>query len=221
MGKKSMDTDLKMLYPVFIETGIIAALLILILIANLKLPEDSQTGFEYAYVEEGPALILPPTTINEPASVSPPPLPKVPVKLPDDSPIEEAPIEFKEHTLKSKFKIPPMAEEITLKVDHEQLKTIDVLPELIGGEQAFRNSIKYPKYALANGIEGAVIFEFVVTKKGKVKNPVIITGIGGGCDEAVLNAIKVQKFTPGVKDGEVTEFKIKEIVQFIIVGTVR
>ncbi len=87
---------------------------------------------------------------------------------------------------------------------------------MIGGEDVFRESIEYPIRARTFGIEGIVEVEFTVNKRGKVLDPVIVRGIGGGCDEAVLKAIKLQRYTPGVKEGELAEFRIKETVQFIL-----
>ncbi len=39
-------------------------------------------------------------------------------------------------------------------------------------------------------IEGRVVVQFVVDENGQVVDPQIIRGIGGGCDEAALAAVK-------------------------------
>ncbi|MEX2363139.1 MAG: TonB family protein [Balneolaceae bacterium] len=220
MANKVPKHDLKKMYPVFVETGVIAALLILILVANLKMPESSRTFADITPIE-GPPLILPPTTVNRPTLTPPPPMPEVPIEIPDDTPLEQPPIEFDEFEIETLLSVPPLAEEVKIEVDYERLKIFEVLPTMIGGEKAFKNSIEYPPFALRTVIEGIVEVEFIVNKKGKVENPIIIRGIGGGCDEAVLKGIKLQKFTPGVKDGKVIEFRIKETVQFIILGSVK
>ena len=51
------------------------------------------------------------------------------------------------------------------------------------------------------GIEGRVTVQFIVNEAGQVENPRVIRGIGGGCDEAALEAVKKAKFTPGMQRG--------------------
>lgn len=51
--------------------------------------------------------------------------------------------------------------------------------------------LKYPKEARENNIEGKVIFQFVIDKKGKVKNRKILKGIGKSCDDEVLRASEI------------------------------
>lgn len=217
MFRKLPRADLKSRYTLFFEAGVIAALLILIAAAHFRLPQKSvQKVF---YVEsDGLALILPPVTQSESKVVPPPPTPDIPITMPDDSPLEPDEIVFDEFELMTEIDPPRLAQEIEVFVDFEKLKEFEVLPKMIGGEQAFRKSIDYPFFARSSGIEGIVEVEFTVTKQGKVKDPVIVKGIGGGCDRAVLNAILLQHYTPGVKNGEFIEFRIKETVQFILLG---
>ena len=70
-------------------------------------------------------------------------------------------------------------------------------PFLIGGIAAVQEKLQYPEMALRAGIQGKVIVQFVVTDKGEVKEPRVIKGIGGGCDEAALAAAKQAEFEPG------------------------
>jgi protein TonB len=43
--------------------------------------------------------------------------------------------------------------------------------------------------------------QFVIDERGNVNNPVVVRGIGGGCDEAAVEAVKKAKFTPGMQRG--------------------
>ena len=52
------------------------------------------------------------------------------------------------------------------------------------------------------GIEGRVIVQFIVNEEGKVENPRVIRGIGGGCDEEALRAASNALFKPGRQRGE-------------------
>ncbi len=76
------------------------------------------------------------------------------------------------------------------------------MPELKGGLASVQNRIKYPEMALKAGIEGRVVVQFVIDEKGNVTNPVVVRGIGGGCDEEALKAVKEAKFEPGRQRGK-------------------
>jgi TonB family protein len=75
-------------------------------------------------------------------------------------------------------------------------------PQLIGGLEGLQRSVRYPDIARKAGIEGRVFVQFVVNERGEVENPVITRGIGGGCDEAALEAVKKAVFTPGKQRGK-------------------
>lgn len=217
MFRKLPRADLKSRYTLFFEAGVIAALLILIAAAHFRIPQEPVQRVQYVE-SDGLALVLPPVTQNVSKVVPPPPTPDIPVTIPDDTPLEPEKITFDEFELMTEIDPPKLAQEIEVFVDYEKLKEFEVLPKMIGGEQAFRKSIEYPYFARSSGIEGIVEVEFTVTKQGAVKDPVIVRGIGGGCDKAVLKAIQLQHYTPGVKNGKFIEFRIKETVQFILIG---
>lgn len=66
---------------------------------------------------------------------------------------------------------------------------------------ALQRKVKYPEMARRAGIEGRVTVQFIVNERGEVENPRVIRGIGGGCDEAALEAVKQAKFSPGMQRG--------------------
>lgn len=78
----------------------------------------------------------------------------------------------------------------------------ETMPQLIGGLSELHKSIVYPEEAKQQGIEGRVTIQFIVNKKGNVLNPRVIRGIGGGADEAAIEAVKKAKFIPGTFRGE-------------------
>jgi len=87
-------------------------------------------------------------------------------------------------------------------------KEILVNPEVLpGGTQALytflAKNIKYPKTAKKKKIEGTVYVKFIVDEDGDVINPVVIKGIGGGCDEEVIRVVNLMpKWTPGEQFGK-------------------
>jgi periplasmic protein TonB len=79
-------------------------------------------------------------------------------------------------------------------------------PEFPGGEKAIekyiRNKVQYPEKALEEGISGSVKVSFTVDENGNVKNPIIVDGLGGGCNEEAIRVInKMPKWTPAMRDG--------------------
>lgn len=75
------------------------------------------------------------------------------------------------------------------------------MPELIGGIQGIQEKIVYPELAVKANIEGRVYLQFIVNENGEVEDPVVLRGIGGGCDEEALRVIKETKFKPGMQRG--------------------
>jgi len=218
MPLKIPSADLRLNYPVFIETGVIIALLGMIFFMKLEISIAESTALHYVEGDET-ALILPPTVSENIPILKPSPRPVVPVHIPNDTPIEPEPIEIDEYDRVSRLMIPPLPQQIFVTPTYHLFQDIEQLPELVGGEQAFQNSIDYPILARRVGIQGIVEVEFTVTENGKVVDPVIIRGLGYGCDEAVLKAIKVQRYKPGKKAGRTASFRIKETVQFILLNT--
>ena len=78
---------------------------------------------------------------------------------------------------------------------------VDEMPELVGGLKALEAQLKYPIIARRAGIEGRVIIQFVVDEQGRVVDPQILKGIGGGCDEEALRVLHQARFEPGRQDG--------------------
>ena len=90
----------------------------------------------------------------------------------------------------------------------------EVMPELIGGLAALQASIVYPDFARRSGIAGKVLLQFVVNTDGSVSDAVVLRGIGGGCDEAALEALRSARFTPGLQRGRPVRVRIALPVTF-------
>jgi len=83
-------------------------------------------------------------------------------------------------------------------------------PELSGGMK----SIQYPEVAKEAGIEGRVIVQFIVDKDGAVTNPTVAQGVHEQLNEAALEAVKQQAFSPGRQDGEPVKVQMSLPVTF-------
>ena len=65
---------------------------------------------------------------------------------------------------------------------------------------------QYPRRALNRGIEGYVILEYIVTKSGTVKDPVVIESKPKGTfDKAAIKSALRYKYKPRVIDGKAIE----------------
>ncbi len=94
---------------------------------------------------------------------------------------------------------------------------VDQMPELIGGLSTIQSRIKYPDEAKRAGIEGRVFVQFTVDEKGDVIDAEVVQGIGYGCDEAALNAVRQAKFIPGQQDGVVVRVRMSIPITFKLV----
>ena len=83
----------------------------------------------------------------------------------------------------------------------EPILVAEQMPVLIGGISGLQEQLVYPELAIRAGIEGRVVSQFIVNKKGNVIEPRIIQGIGGGADEEAIRLTKLAKFEPGSNKG--------------------
>ncbi len=97
---------------------------------------------------------------------------------------------------------------------------VDEQAEPEGGFAEMLNKIganlEYPAQARRNGTQGKVIIYLIIDSKGEVVERGIDTGIGNGCDEAVLKAYNNSgiKWKPAVKDGKKVNVKLKIPIEF-------
>ncbi|GAB2703893.1 hypothetical protein GCM10027037_32250 [Mucilaginibacter koreensis] len=82
--------------------------------------------------------------------------------------------------------------------------------------QDFINSqITYPEKAVKANIEGAVEVSFVIQPDGSLHDYELVRGIGYGCDEAVLAAVKRSpKWKPARYDGRAVASQSSVIINF-------
>jgi TonB family protein len=130
--------------------------------------------------------------------------PPVPVEVPNDEIIDDAELNLDaslDLDMALDLPPPPAARKVVEDEEPEIFLVVDQDPELIGGLEGLQRSIRYPEIARKAGIEGRVFVQFVVDENGNVLDPVVTRGIGGGCDEAALEAVRNAKFKPGKQRG--------------------
>ncbi len=84
---------------------------------------------------------------------------------------------------------------------------VDVSPSFQGGDARLHkylsDSIRYPEAARTDSVQGTVFIAFVVEADGRVTNPKVERGIGGGCDEEALRAVSAMpRWNPGMHKGK-------------------
>jgi protein TonB len=72
----------------------------------------------------------------------------------------------------------------------------------------------YPSPARAEGVEGSVRLELVVSPSGSVESARVLRGIGHGLDEAALDAARRFAFAPAIKAGRAVRVRMGWSVEF-------
>lgn len=96
----------------------------------------------------------------------------------------------------------------------EYLAFAEEMPAPVGGLPAIIKNVKYPEIAKKGNVQGKVYVMAFINEKGGVDDVKIIKGIGGGCDEAAIDAVKQGKFTPGKNKGKGVKVKFTMAIQF-------
>lgn len=86
----------------------------------------------------------------------------------------------------------------------------------IGGLEAIVKKITYPEMAIKTRTEGKVYVLAFINENGDVDDVKVVKGIGAGCDEETIKAVKKTKFTPGVDKGVNVKTKLALAIQFKI-----
>ncbi len=204
LQRKKDNVDLRNYYNMYLQLGLILTLFIMIVMfrANLNLDADvefvvqEQETIEMEEIVQTEQITKPP----------PPPRPPVPVEVPNDEIIDDMDLNLDASLdLDMALDLPPpppaAKQEVVEDEEPEIFLVVEEDPELIGGLEGLQRSIRYPEIARKAGIEGRVFVQFVVDEKGNVIDPVVTRGIGGGCDEAALEAVRKAKFKPGKQRG--------------------
>jgi protein TonB len=109
---------------------------------------------------------------------------------------------------------PPKAVEKKVEEEEQYFEVVEDQPEIIGGLDAIKANLVYPDLAIRAGVEGTVSVLAWVDRNGNVTRAEILRGIGGGCDEAAIDAVKKVKFKPGMQRGKPVNVKVSVPVRF-------
>ncbi|MCC6541005.1 MAG: TonB family protein [Flavobacteriales bacterium] len=112
---------------------------------------------------------------------------------------------------------PPPVEE----AEPQVFTIVEEMPSFPGGEaELFKylgRTVKYPPMAQDAGITGVVYLTFVVDEHGKVKDPKVLRGIGGGCDEEAIRVVKAMPaWEPGKQRGKPVRVQYNLPIRFTL-----
>lgn len=96
----------------------------------------------------------------------------------------------------------------------DYLAVAEKMPTIKGGMKEIYEKVEYPKLAQEAGVQGKVYLLIYINEKGNVDKAEVVKGIGAGCDEAAIAAIKKCEFSPAVIKGKPVKVKMAIPVQF-------
>lgn len=97
----------------------------------------------------------------------------------------------------------------------DYLIAVEIQPEPIGGYAAIDRKAVLPEAARKNSISGKVFLQVYINENGEVVFAEVLKGLGYGCDEAALKAIKLIRFKAGKQKGRYVKVQMSVPVNFI------
>jgi TonB family protein len=93
---------------------------------------------------------------------------------------------------------------------------LEICPQPVGGIEEIESKIIYPPLAKQYQLEGSVLITAKINRKGIAKNIRVLQGLGLGCSEAAVEAVKKTSFIPGSNNGEIEESDVTFKLNFRI-----
>lgn len=106
-----------------------------------------------------------------------------------------------------------------LQSDEKVYKLVDKAPQFPGGNMEMMTflsqNIKYPAEAIAQGIQGRVLVQFVVSWEGKVRNIKVIRGVDPLLNKEAVRLVSIMpQWIPGQVKGEAVSSEFMIPIEF-------
>lgn len=141
----------------------------------------------------------------------PPPRPPIPIEAPSDAEIEDVDLASSEINVAEDVAPPPPSDN---SAEEEYFVAVEEMPEPVGGMAAIHNNVIYPEIARRAGVQGRVYVLAFVNDKGEVTKTEVLRGIGAGCDEAAMAAVRKARFVPGRQRGKPVNVRVSIPIRF-------
>ena len=211
--RKTDKANLRKRYPLFVQTGLVLTLTLLIVAFRLDMRVNE--NFEVTLVDQEVVQMEEMVQTEQIEKPPPPPRPPVPVEVPNDEVLDDVELDLDMSLdIDEVPDLPPPPPKEEEEAEPEIFVIVEQSPELIGGLQGLQKKIKYPEIAKKAGVEGRVFLQFVVDEQGNVHDPIVTRGIGAGCDEEAVRAILEAKFKPGKQRGQAVKVKMSLPITF-------
>lgn len=221
--KKNPKADLEKYRTIFLQTGLIITLAIILAAFEWQASGESENvlgNMETVIVEEE---IIPITKQEEIKNLPPPPQIIETLEIvEDDKQIENevkiTDTEADQHTEIQKVEV-QQEEEVDEVIG---FYVIEKKPEFPGGGEAalmkwIVQNIQYPQIAKDMGIKGKVYVQFIIDKDGSVTNVEVIRGVDPSLDKEALRVVKsMPKWKPGEQRGKPVKVSFQIPINFTL-----
>lgn len=206
--KKSPKADLNNKKLLFVEVGLVLALLITLGAFEWKTKEKQESVFAQENTELIEEEIIPITQDTPPP---PPETPKIPI-LSDQIDIVDDNIKVDDNILNLEddsnlgVEIMDYVEEVQEEVVEEEaipFALVEEKPKFQGGDannfsKWVASHLEYPEIAKENGVSGRVMVQFTVNPNGTVSDVKVLRGVDPSLDKEAVRVIQSSpKWTPG------------------------
>ena len=223
-AKKSIKADLEKKKGLFLEIGLVVALVASLVAFNIKsYDQEAVEVSQRTAIDEIEDVVI--QTAEELPPPPPPETPEITTEITiveDDVEIENelGIIDMGDNANQAQEAFVPVAiEEDQVEEEEDIVIFVEEQPQFPGGEEALytylRDNIKYPQLARDNNITGKVFVQFVVEKDGSISNAKVMRDIGGGCGNEALRVVKsMPKWKPGKQQGRAVRAQFNLPVAF-------
>jgi protein TonB len=217
--KKSPKADLENYRGLFMQTGLILALLISIIAIEYKKYDESIADLGELQVEIDDEIIPITQRQQAPPPPPPPPPPEVIEVVEDDVELEEElEIQSTETDMMEEVEIIEMEQEVSDEV--LSFAVVESVPIFPGCEDKQTNEEKracfqqqimrfvgqnfnFPEMAKQMGIQGRVYVQFVIEKNGSISNAEVVRGVDPLLDDEAMRVVnQLPKLTPAKQRGK-------------------
>jgi len=221
--KKSPKADLEKYRTIFLQSGLILTLAIILAAFEWQQSGDSNNSLgqmETVIVEEE---IIPITKQEEIKNLPPPPqIIEVLEIVEDDKEIENE-VEIKDSEADQHTEVQTVEIKQEEEVDEViNFYVIEKKPEFPGGGEAallkwIAQNTQYPQIAKDMGIKGKVFVQFIIDKDGSVTNVEIVRGVDASLDKEALRVVKsMPKWKPGEQRGKPVKVSFQIPINFTL-----